>query len=109
VSQRHCVAQDALAQGRVQPGLRHQIDAAPEQFLCVEQQSTQRESAGPRRQADQQVHVAVVPSVIARHGPEHPDLDDAVSARQFDQFLAMGFDQGVHDIASKGQQPSRGL
>ena len=74
----------------------HDLHPAVQEILHIRQKGAEREARFVRGQRNQQIDIARIAGVAPRHGPEHPDVADAVACGEREDLGAVGFDQRMH-------------
>ena len=85
-----------VSKRKVQETFGHYINAATKQGLSVQQKASKRETTDAGRQRHEQINIAPVVPIAARHRTEEAKVFEAVPACQSQQFVSVGFDEGVH-------------
>lgn len=94
-SQRNRLIHNRVAMSRLQPGFRSDIDREPEEVLQVGLEPSQIEQGSPRRQPDQEIHIAVRTEIAARNAADKANPLGAPSVGDPpDFFLAVKNEMG---------------
>ena len=82
----------------MQSGFGDDVDLSAEQLLGVHQKATEREPTTAGWQHHEQIDVAVVATVAARHRAEDAHAFDATTSGKRKQLGAVSFDQRMHGV-----------
>ncbi len=84
---------DTVADQRIQPLLRHDLDGSSEKILKIDNQAGRKPGAGDGACVYQEVHVALRARLTPGHGTEHTNVRGAMLGCDSENFGALRPDQ----------------